>query len=239
MIFENVTIESVAYEIPPVVLSSGDIENRLAPVYKRIGLPFGRLELMTGIKERRLWESGTRPSDGAVKAGAKAIDASGLDAKELGAIVMCSVCKDFLEPATACVVHNALGLSENALVFDMSNACLGVLSGMIVLGKMIESGVLNSALLVAGENSGPLVETTINTILSDHDITRKTIKAAFRLFDHRFRSRGGSADQELGAELRKTKTRGGLLFGDDRPERSMPREFGHRNARRSPRFDEH
>ena len=179
MIFENVTIEAIAYEVPPVVLSSDDIEGRLAPVYDRLGLPFGRLELMTGIKERRLWNEGTRPSDGATLAGAKALKASSVNPEELGALIMCSVCKDFLEPATACVVHNALGISEEALVFDMSNACLGVLSGMIVTATMIEHGVIDSALLVAGENSGPLLDTTINTILNDDKITRKTIKPYF------------------------------------------------------------
>jgi 3-oxoacyl-[acyl-carrier-protein] synthase-3 len=72
-----------------------------------------------------------------------------------------------------------LKISENALVFDMSNACLGVLSGMIITATMIENGVIDSALLVAGENSGPLLETTINTILNDDEITRKTIKPYF------------------------------------------------------------
>ena len=179
MIFDNVTIDSVAYEVPPIVLSSEEIEFRLTPVYERLGLPFGRLELMSGIKERRLWKNGFRPSDGAIAAGAKALARSDVEPEELGAVVMCSVCKDFLEPATACVVHNALGISPDALVFDMSNACLGVLSGMIVMGKMIETGVIGSALLVAGENSGPLLETTINTILNDPSITRRTIKPHF------------------------------------------------------------
>jgi 3-oxoacyl-[acyl-carrier-protein] synthase-3 len=134
---------------------------------------------MSGIKERRLWEKGARPSDGAVLAGAKAIERSDVKPGDLGAVVMCSVCKDFLEPATACVAHDALGLSPDALVFDMSNACLGVLTGMMVMGKMVENGVISSALLLAGENSGPLLETTINTILNDSAITRQTIKPHF------------------------------------------------------------
>ena len=179
MIFENVTIESIAYEAPPIVLSSNDLEGRLSSVYERLGLPFGRLELMTGIKERRLWNDATRPSDGATLAGAKALRASEVKADTLGALIMCSVCKDFLEPATACVVHDNLNVSSNALVFDMSNACLGVLSGMMVTATMIENGVIDSALLVAGENSGPLLETTINTILHDNEITRQTIKPYF------------------------------------------------------------
>jgi 3-oxoacyl-[acyl-carrier-protein] synthase-3 len=92
---------------------------------------------------------------------------------------MCSVCRDFLEPATATVVHNALGLPENAIVFDISNACLGVLTGMVMAANMIEMGQIESAMLVAGENSRPLVESTINAMLNDKTLTRKTVKPYF------------------------------------------------------------
>jgi len=51
--FKNVYIEGLAYHLPKNIVSSEDLEKRLAPVYDRLKLPFGRLEMMTGIKERR------------------------------------------------------------------------------------------------------------------------------------------------------------------------------------------
>lgn len=179
MLYNNVTIESMGYEIPPVKISSIEIEARLEPVYKRLGLPEGRLELMTGIKERYFWEKGFKPSDGAIAAGKKALASSSILPKQIGCLIMCSVCRDFLEPATACVVHNALGISENAIVFDISNACLGILTGMITAANMIEMGQIEAAMLVAGENSRPLVESTINAILTDKSLNRQTIKPCF------------------------------------------------------------
>ena len=92
---------------------------------------------------------------------------------------MCSVCRDFLEPATATVVHKALGLSGNAMVFDISNACLGIMTGMITVSNMIELGQIEAGMVVAGENSGPLVESTINAMLEDRTLTRQEVKPYF------------------------------------------------------------
>ena len=62
MMYTQVCLDTFGYELPPRVLTSEEIENRLAPLYDRLKLPAGRLELMSGIRERRLWPAGTRPS---------------------------------------------------------------------------------------------------------------------------------------------------------------------------------
>jgi 3-oxoacyl-[acyl-carrier-protein] synthase-3 len=134
---------------------------------------------MTGIKERRLWKTGTKPSECAVLAGEKALQAASFDRSKIGCLIMCSVSRDFLEPATATVVHSQLNLPSEAQVFDISNACLGILTGMTVLANMIELGQVEAGLLVAGENSRPLMESTIKKILSDPGITRQSIKPYF------------------------------------------------------------
>jgi 3-oxoacyl-[acyl-carrier-protein] synthase-3 len=89
------------------------------------------------------------------------------------------VCRDFLEPATASVVHETLGLSANCQFFDLSNACLGVGNGMMLAGQLIESGALRAALVVAGENGQGLVESTIQRLLDDPAPSRKSIKKDF------------------------------------------------------------
>ena len=55
MNYENVYIESINYSIPDEIVTSDEIEARLEPLYTRLRLPEGRLELMTGIRERRFW----------------------------------------------------------------------------------------------------------------------------------------------------------------------------------------
>ena len=69
----NVVIAGVSMELPPQVVTTDELEARLAPLYQRIGLVPGRLELMTGIKERRFWNTPIKPSEIAARAGKKAL----------------------------------------------------------------------------------------------------------------------------------------------------------------------
>ena len=104
---------------------------------------------------------------------------SGLDKDQIGCLISASVCRDFLEPSTASVIHNNLKLPGESFVFDVSNACLGVLNGMMIVANMIEQNQILAGLVVAGENGGPLVNNTIETLLSRQNITRNNIKSSF------------------------------------------------------------
>ncbi len=179
MLYSHVCLHNFGFELPPHEISSSDLEERLAPVYQRLKLPQGRLELMSGITSRRFWEPGSKPSDGAVLAGRKALLAANVKPDEIDCLIFTSVCRDMMEPATAAFVHRQLGLPSRCQLFDLSNACLGFLNGMIVLANMIELGQVKRGLIVAGETAEDLVETTINHLLNDTTLTRKSIKPAF------------------------------------------------------------
>lgn len=176
MKFDNVVISSFANHLPDKVMSSEELESRLAPLYERLRLPHGRLELMTGIKERRYWEPGTKPSDLSTQAARNLFSKGVIKPSDVDMIIHSSVCRDFLEPSTASVVHHNLELRPEAMLFDLSNACLGVLSSFVVAANMIESGAIKHALIVSGENGGPLLFETIEHLLKDKSITRKNIK---------------------------------------------------------------
>ncbi len=179
MRFEKVCIEGVTFHLPDNVVTSAEIEKSLAPLYNRLKLPRGRLELMSGIRERRFWEKGVLPSEVATVAGKKAIAQSAVAPEQIGCLISASVCRDFLEPSTASVIHHNLQLRGDAFVFDVSNACLGVLNGMAIIANMIEQNQILAGLVVAGENGGPLVNNTIETLLARKDISRAEIKSSF------------------------------------------------------------
>src|SRR5256712_7025461 len=160
MRYPNVCIESIGYELPKHVVTSAEIEARLSPLYDRLQLPYGRLEMMSGIRERRFWDDGVNPSDAAALAGRKALDQAGVLGHEIECILNCSVSRDFLEPATASVVHERLKISPKAALFDISNACLGMLNGMAVLANITEQGQVNRRRLVAREKRKPPHPTT-------------------------------------------------------------------------------
>ena len=179
MRFEKTHIASCDHLLAPEVVSSDDLERRLEPIYARMGLNVGRLELMTGIRERRFFEPGTRPSTMAARAGRAALEASGIDPRRIGCLIHASVCRDFLEPATASVVHHHLGLPERCMAFDLSNACLGFSNAMAVIGGLIERGDLEAGLIVAAEDGRPLVESTIASLLGRETVTKEELKLAF------------------------------------------------------------
>lgn len=176
--FEHVAVASFAHVLPERVVTSEEIESRLSPVYERLRVSPGRLEMMSGIRERRFFDPGTRPSTIATRAGARALERSGIDRARIGLLVHAAVCRDFLEPATASVVHHALELPESCVAFDLSNACLGFANAMVVAGTSIERGEIEAALVVSGEDGGPLVETTIRALLDDAEAGRAELKRA-------------------------------------------------------------
>ncbi len=178
MKFENVCIEALAVALPEEIWTSADIENRLAPLYDRLKLPAGRLELMTGIRERRMWPAGTRPSDASAAAGRAVLAQSKIGAERVELFIHAAVSRDMLEPATASFAHRKIGLPATAQIFDVSNACLGFLNSLTLAAGLIESGQIRCAMIVAGENGRPLVEQTLRTLV-EQPFTRNEIKPFF------------------------------------------------------------
>ncbi|MBW8781406.1 MAG: 3-oxoacyl-ACP synthase III [Verrucomicrobia bacterium] len=178
MKFASTCIESLAVALPDEILTTAQVEERLRPLYERLKLPFGRLELMTGIRERRVWPAGTRPSDASAAAGKAALAKSGLRADQVELFIHSAVCRDMMEPATASFAHRKIGLPARAQIFDVSNACLGFLNSLTVAAGLIESGQIKCALIVSGENGGPLVQQTLRTLL-EQPLDRNGIKPYF------------------------------------------------------------
>lgn len=177
--YSQVCLDTIDYELPSRIMTSEQIEERLSSLYKRLRLPAGRLELMSGIRERRLWPKGTRPSEAATLAGKRVLEKAELDPQEIECLIFASVSRDMMEPATASFVHDNLKLSATALVFDISNACLGFLDGMVMLANMIELGQVANGLIVSGETAEELLESTLTILENDQSLNRKSIKPAF------------------------------------------------------------
>lgn len=178
MHFQNVSVQSLAAIEPPIRLSSKDICRRLGPTLSRLGVEENVLEEKTGIVARRVWEDGTLPSDAATLAAEKALAEAGVDRDRVGLIINTSVCRDYLEPSTACIVHGNLGLGADCLNFDVGNACLAFMNGMDIAARMIERGEVEYALVVDGETSGPITEATIARLL-DESASEAQFRAEF------------------------------------------------------------
>jgi 3-oxoacyl-[acyl-carrier-protein] synthase III len=165
MLNSQVYLESIAHELPPCVVSSQSILEQLRPSLERLRIPGDALMTTAGVVERRFWPVGTTIVESATSVARKAIEASGLRPSDIGAIISTSVCKDFIEPSMASMIHGELGLSPACLNLDVGNACLGFMNGISLLAQLIEHGAIKAALVVDAESSREVVESTIERLL--------------------------------------------------------------------------
>lgn len=174
----NATVLTVALIDAPVVVTSAQLDHGLIETYQRVGLRPGLIERLAGIRERRWWADGTTFADGAAMAGGKAIAESGVSVEDIGLLVNTSVSRAHLEPATAASVHDAIGLPSSCQSFDITNACLGFLNGMQLAAAMIDSGSIDYALIVCGEDARPAHEAALRR-LADEASTSKDVISEF------------------------------------------------------------
>jgi len=159
---KNVHIESLAVFEAPVVVSSTALEADLGPAYQRMGIPAKCIQALTGIEERRFWPEGVEVASVAAEAAKRALAAAPhVDPRDVGLLVSTSVSKEYLEPSVAAMVHGALGLDATCENFDVSNACLGFVTGVAHAGRLIDAGLLKAAIVVAGESSRRVVTSTV------------------------------------------------------------------------------
>jgi 3-oxoacyl-[acyl-carrier-protein] synthase-3 len=177
MKYNRVHLEAIGYELPPVVVSTAELESRLAPVYQALKMAPGQLELLTGINERRWWEPGYPLSLGAAAAAKKALAATDVSAADIDVLIYAGVCREQFEPATACAVAHELKISPHAAVFDLSNACLGVLNGIVEIANKIELGQAKAGLVVSAETAREINENVIDRMVrtKSGDLFRESV----------------------------------------------------------------
>ncbi|HNW43886.1 MAG TPA: 3-oxoacyl-ACP synthase III [Elusimicrobiales bacterium] len=167
MKYTKVFIDAIGYELGPNVVTSSELEKRILPTLDALHIPPGQLEALTGIRERRWWNPGFALPEGAARAARKAFEQTGLSASDLGALIYAGVCREHSEPATATAVADLLGVKPGAAVFDISNACLGVLNGMFDIANRIELGQIKAGLVVSCESSREINDSMIAAMLAD------------------------------------------------------------------------
>jgi len=178
MKYSRVFLDAITYELPPVVVTSRELEARLRPVYQALRMPEGQLEALTGIVERRWWEPGFSVSQGAAAAARKAFAASQVKPSDVEVLIYAAVCREQFEPATACRVAALLGISPET-IYDISNACLGVLNAIVDIANRIELGQVRAGLVVSCETAREINDTTIESLLETRSMeTFKTSLAA-------------------------------------------------------------
>ena len=174
----NVALLSVTSMLAPRITTSAEIDSRLQPALKRLRLPTGLLQRVAGVQERRNWDDGVTFDAAAVTAGKRALHEAGIEPGQVGLLINTSVTRKHLEPSVAVRIHHGLGLPSSATNFDIANACLGFVNGMTLAAQLIDSGQVDYAVVIDGEDADEIQTHPIER-LGRPSISRKDFMSEF------------------------------------------------------------
>src|SRR4051812_16853421 len=110
----------------------------------------------TGIKERRIaGPDDTTASLGTVAA-RRAIEAAGLEPKDIELIVVATITPEMVFPSTACFIGASLGI-PGVPAFDMSAACSGFIYALATGSSFIRAGQYKNVLVIGAETLSRIV----------------------------------------------------------------------------------
>jgi 3-oxoacyl-[acyl-carrier-protein] synthase-3 len=113
----------------------------------------------TGIKERRIAADDQAASDLAYEAAVRALDDAGRTGADIDAVLVGTVCSDYLFPSTACLLQERIG-AKKAFAYDYAAACSGFVYGMGQARAYLESGMCRRVLVVGVETLTKLTDWT-------------------------------------------------------------------------------
>ncbi|GAA4815729.1 ketoacyl-ACP synthase III [Streptomyces ziwulingensis] len=152
-------ILQVSVHVPEDFQTAQQIEEILRARNPAGSLLPGTLQQMYGLRQRRTVPDTVWPSDLAALAGRQALHAAGLPSSAVDLLIYAAVSEDMEEPATAHIVAHKLAVT--APVFDIKNACNGVLDAMHVADALIRTGQHRRVLIVTGETGSRLSRWTL------------------------------------------------------------------------------
>jgi 3-oxoacyl-[acyl-carrier-protein] synthase III len=144
-------IESLGVYLPPKVVSTAEV---LQGCKKPVAFP---LEKMTGIRSRRMAGETEFSIDLARQAITDCLLRSKYKPEDIDLLICCNISRvdgpnnrTTFEPSTSIRLRRDMGL-DNAVVFDVSNACAGLFTGIALADGYLKSGAARRALVVSGE----------------------------------------------------------------------------------------
>lgn len=111
----------------------------------------------TGIRQRYIAGEGETTSTLATAAARNALDNAGVDASEIGLIVLATATPDHTFPATATQVQAALGC-RGGVAFDVQAVCSGFLYALGTADLLLRTGMAKKALVIGAETFSRILD---------------------------------------------------------------------------------
>lgn len=157
-------IADVAVHLPEGVLTNDD----LAQQFPEWGVD--KIGAKTGIHTRHIVAPDEHTSDLATAAGRRLVQQQGLDPASVDYLLLCTQTPDYLMPSTALLVHQALGLRQDAGAIDVTLGCSGFVYSLGLAKGLIESGQAENVLVVTADTYSRLLnpeDKSVRTLFGD------------------------------------------------------------------------
>lgn len=112
----------------------------------------------TGIRQRYFCEADETAATLAIQAARLALTRSGLDASDIGCVVVATSSGDYAMPSVASMVHGALSLPERIPALDVGAACAGFLYALETARGLLLAGGRRYALVIGSEKMSALMD---------------------------------------------------------------------------------
>jgi len=142
----NATIAGIDCALPARRVTNAELAER----HPDWDLP--KIAQRAGVLERRICDPGETALDLGERASERLLARLGVSAAEVGALIMCTQSPDHIMPPNACLLQHRLGLPTSIPAFDMTLACSGYVYGLFLSKSLIESGAVDSVLLVTADS---------------------------------------------------------------------------------------
>ncbi len=152
MNYKPVQILALGMSVPDTIVTNDDLTKILDTSDEWIST-------RTGIKQRHIASGDENSTFFGVNAALDAMKKSGIEGIDVDAIIVASSNPYNIYPSTACVIQDAIG-AKNAIAFDITVACTGMIYALEIGRSMIATGKYKNVLLVATDTNSKFLDWT-------------------------------------------------------------------------------
>ena len=162
--------ESIGAHFPERVVTT---EERISSMARA---PHFDMKAITGIESVRVARADEDCLSAALSAARDCLARSRYAAEDLDMVISCSITRfidgeqrNFVfEPPLSLYIKEQLGATK-AIYFDVSNACAGMFTGVLLLERMIKAGTIKNGIVVSGEYITCISDTAAREITDPFD----------------------------------------------------------------------
>lgn len=137
-------IKYISIHTPETIISNEDLS-------KEFSIDPELIYKQTGIKNRYVTAKNELASDLAIKVGRLFFAQNQTNENEIDFLLYVTSALDYVGPATACLIHEELGLPKSCAAIDIPMGCSGFTNALVMAKSLVESGLGRNILLITSD----------------------------------------------------------------------------------------